>query len=228
MDADDLRRLELAYAAFRGELSRVRADERALLRAVERRLRGARDGWPRVPTLVLALLAFSGFAYADTMGSPPQVAEARLLPVATLATDTRVILEARARAEGAGMADSLAFGLAPDRANPSPEPKPLTFPDATSSPRAAPRASSSDLWRRVADGVQRGDTRTAQRALNALAESDDVETRSKAALGLASIALTRGDCERVRQLAGRVEAAHDAGHPLVRRARDLLVRCRAR
>ncbi|MCA9595646.1 MAG: hypothetical protein KC776_20165, partial [Myxococcales bacterium] len=95
------------------------------------------------------------------------------------------------------------------------------------SPTDVPTAASDDdsAWKQIGDALGAGKERRAAELLRGLAQSNDAQTRGKAALGLAQLAASRGDCAQARALAAGV--IHDAASPtLTRRAQALVSQCR--
>jgi hypothetical protein len=78
----------------------------------------------------------------------------------------------------------------------------------------------------VDEALARGDSALAATALERLGEqANDDDTRAKSQLGLAQLALARGDCARARHHARQVLSLGDAAVQHYRRARDVMARC---
>jgi hypothetical protein len=95
------------------------------------------------------------------------------------------------------------------------------LPSIRSTTPPAPRLS----WQDVDDALARGSEGDAEQALTELSQVGSTTDRSKALLGLAQLASSRGDCDRAGALLRRLEAL-DAGGELARRGRRLLLACR--
>jgi hypothetical protein len=104
-------------------------------------------------------------------------------------------------------------------------------PDSSAARAAAGRkrnAQGTDAasWREVDQALARGDERAARAALAGLdQQATDDDTRAKSRLGLAQLALARGDCEEARRFALSVLALAGADAKHRQRARDLAERC---
>jgi hypothetical protein len=221
VNADDTRRLGLAVAAFRAVRERDREHECLVVHRVERRLERGKPTRTRALSVIFALLGFAGLSYADTL-------PARETETATLGLAEAKTLGTKARGMFSTVTDVVvkrpALATLDGRELGEPLRGSAHVPHLPA--KTHPARSANDLWFEVAQSVQRGDTRAAERALGALEASRDPETHSKAILGRAALELASGNCERVRTLASSVERAHPPAHPLVRRARELGARCR--
>lgn len=93
-------------------------------------------------------------------------------------------------------------------------------------PNAAPNtaAQGATAWRDVSQAMSAGDEQRASSLLEALSKDGDAAARAKAKLGLAQLALSRGDCDAARRFASQVSAEQVSG-PLARRAAELARRC---
>ncbi|MBN1611976.1 MAG: hypothetical protein JW940_35420 [Polyangiaceae bacterium] len=81
-------------------------------------------------------------------------------------------------------------------------------------------------WHDVDQALARGDDRAARAALAGLdKQATDDDTRAKSRLGLAQLALSRGDCEEVRRVALSVLVLSGADAKYHQQARDLAARC---
>lgn len=97
-------------------------------------------------------------------------------------------------------------------------------------PVAAPsgaNANETSTWRRVREALAEGDAPGAEVALSELGASQDPDTRVKAELGLAQLALARGDCARASAIAQGI-LARSADGTMRARARDVIARCPTR
>jgi cytoskeletal protein RodZ len=113
----------------------------------------------------------------------------------------------------------------PPTAAPAPAAAPATAqPPAAAPAPAEPAAEPGSAWKQVGDALAQGDERRASKLLQDLTKDDDAETRAKAALGLAQLAASRGDCARARSLATAVIGSA-ASPALTRRARVLMREC---
>jgi hypothetical protein len=81
-------------------------------------------------------------------------------------------------------------------------------------------------WHEVDQALARGDDRAARTALAGLdKQASDDNTRAKSRLGLAQLALARGDCEEARRFALSVLILKGADSKHRQRAHDLAARC---
>lgn len=87
--------------------------------------------------------------------------------------------------------------------------------------------TTGSSWRQIDQALAAGDERGARRGLQRLAkdESQDPTTRAKARLGLAQLALSRGDCERAAAIAGGVARSEGIDEKVVKRAHDIVLKC---
>jgi hypothetical protein len=84
-------------------------------------------------------------------------------------------------------------------------------------------------WQDVNRALAAGDDAQAASALRELEQSSpDGATRAKARLGLAQLALGRGDCSMARRMARSVAATPNLDEKLVHRAHTVLLRCELR
>jgi hypothetical protein len=78
----------------------------------------------------------------------------------------------------------------------------------------------------VDEALAHGDERAAEAALSELeTRASDDDTRAKSRLGLAQLALSRGDCDGARRHALAVLALNGAEPKHRERARDIVARC---
>jgi hypothetical protein len=107
--------------------------------------------------------------------------------------------------------------------SPTPAAATATPPSAaTASPTATPTPTPHPSWADVSRALASGDTRSAEIALRDLAAAGDVSTRAKARLGLAQLALARGDKARAAALAHQMLATRGIEPPLAARAREIV------
>lgn len=95
------------------------------------------------------------------------------------------------------------------------------------SARGAPERTGSAAWAVVAESMAAKDYARAEGALRELASSDVSDTRNNARLGLAQLALGRGDCAEARRLAERVLEGTPSPQAR-RRGEQILARCSLR
>jgi hypothetical protein len=97
--------------------------------------------------------------------------------------------------------------------------------DRSTQPAEQQTAGSS--WREIDRALAAGDERGARRELQKMAkdESKDATTRANARLGLAQLALSRGDCERATAIAGGVARSEGIDEKVVKRAHDIVLKC---
>lgn len=95
------------------------------------------------------------------------------------------------------------------------------------SARGAPERTGSATWAAVAESMAAKDYARAEVALRELASSDVSDTRNNARLGLAQLALGRGDCAEARRLAERVLEGTPSPQAR-RRSQQILARCSLR
>jgi hypothetical protein len=95
------------------------------------------------------------------------------------------------------------------------------------STEATRQRTTGGSWREIDRALAAGDERAARRNLQKLAkdESQDATTRAKARLGLAQLALSRGDCERASAIAGGVARSEGIDEKVVKRAHDIVLKC---
>jgi len=235
MKRDDQARLGIAYEAWRAAAptdGQVEAGARrvaaALARApVRRRSR-------LVPVMVGATALCAALAYAATG------------PLGTL---WRGEQPARNAAGSANKPERVVtLPSPPPRTAPAPPRVEAQQDDAVGAPQAGARLTPGDSespayragavqkrnakmadvasWHEVDQALARGDDRAAQAALAGLdKQATDDDTRAKSRLGLAQLALARGDCEEARSVALSVLALSSADAKYHRRARDLAARC---
>jgi hypothetical protein len=87
------------------------------------------------------------------------------------------------------------------------------------------RAPSSS-WRQIDEALAANDEATARRLLKQLAaNSEDATTQAKARLGLAQMALARGDCKRATALARGIARSSGIDEKIVKRAHDVVLKC---
>ena len=99
-------------------------------------------------------------------------------------------------------------------------------PEAGRAGRAVPEPTTAS-WNAVAQAMSAADYQKAQHVLEQMTRGSDAATRENARLGLAQLAMRRGDCEAVRRLSQEVMQAGDATATARRRARELWERCSA-
>jgi hypothetical protein len=80
------------------------------------------------------------------------------------------------------------------------------------------------LWQDVDEALAQGRQHAAQQALAELARRGSQADRSKALLGLAQLAKSRGDCARARELVSELEVLA-GGSTLARRGRRVVSDC---
>ncbi len=95
------------------------------------------------------------------------------------------------------------------------------------SARPARDRTSSAAWAVVAESMAADDHARAEGALRELARSESSDTRNNARLGLAQLALGRGDCAEARRLAQRVLQGTPSAYAR-RRGEEVLARCAQR
>jgi hypothetical protein len=117
-------------------------------------------------------------------------------------------------------------------AQPAPPPKPVRARQrarkaSDQSAEQAERQTTGGSWREIDRALAAGDEREARRGLQRMAkdESQDATTRAKARLGLAQLALSRGDCERAAAIAGGVARSEGIDEKVVKRAHDIVLKC---
>lgn len=126
--------------------------------------------------------------------------------------------------------EALSPGLEPALEAPSVAPPRPTRAARGTPPLAAPsgaNANETSTWRRVREALAEGDAPGAEVALSELGASQDPDTRVKAELGLAQLALARGDCARASAIAQGI-LARSADGTMRARARDVIARCPSR
>jgi len=97
---------------------------------------------------------------------------------------------------------------------------------ARSATSAEPAANS---WREVGAALEAEDESRARTLLRDLAtDAPDASTRAKAQLGLAQLAVSRGECNRASAIALRVARTPGVDEKLVDRAHNLVMRCERR
>ncbi len=208
------------------------AAQRVLARMNQRRTPRFR----RMHLAALAVLFVGGLAYAASrLGAPepassepptPSTAPAMAIADTAATADTRTTPSATPTASAAPVAPRVAQSPAaavrrvPVRNAASPK---IERADAARVSQV-PEPPKSD-WREVESAMNVQDYARAERALESLAGASDDRTRENASLGLAQLAVGRGDCEGALKLLARVEreAKFDSTR---RRARDLARRCR--
>ena len=101
------------------------------------------------------------------------------------------------------------------------------LPSPTPAYSGPPRngVANRSSWERVDQALANGDTAEARRVLRALAHDDDVVTSAKARLGLAQLAVRRGDCARARALVSDLALAPGVPSKLITRGRRLVLGC---
>lgn len=103
---------------------------------------------------------------------------------------------------------------------------PSRAPGSAPNPSSRPEATTESSWRRIDEALARGDHRSAVAALERLGlQTKDADTRAKARLGLAQLALARGDCAEARRFALEVLAIAGADAKHHRRADAVVARC---
>jgi hypothetical protein len=135
--------------------------------------------------------------------------------------DNRTTTEppARNRIKSGAQAPEIAAVSAAQQADPGKK-RSASLQGAATKQQTAPEPPS---WREVDDALARGDDAHAQKMLERLA--DNPRTSAKARLGLAQLALGRGDCETARNWALAVTRDRSQDESSVRRAHDILIRC---
>ncbi len=86
------------------------------------------------------------------------------------------------------------------------------------------KTDTETRWRAVREALAEGDSGSAQRALAELADQKDPDTRIKAELGLAQLALARGDCKRATAISAAI-LAKDASKAMRKRAVNIAMQC---
>jgi len=90
----------------------------------------------------------------------------------------------------------------------------------------ASKSATRPSWSEVGEALERGDDDGARRALRELARrGDEPNTRAKAQLGLAQLAIAQGDCRKARAIAQSVARTPGLAEKVVARAHDLMLRC---
>ncbi len=90
--------------------------------------------------------------------------------------------------------------------------------------RANSKLDTETRWRAVREALADGDSGSAQRALAELADQKDPNTRIKAELGLAQLAVARGDCKRATAISAAI-LAKDASKAMRKRAVNIAMQC---
>jgi hypothetical protein len=199
---DDIRLLETARATW----LRAQPSDRDLQKATTRILlsmRKARRPARALPALAatIALLATLAYAASSRWLSPTPPSSPVHVPVPSI----------------------------PPAPAPDPDPAPTTT-TPTASANAPPPATPTPLlstphasWADVSRALASGDTRAADIALRDLAARGDPSTRAKAKLGIAQLALARGDKARAAALAHQVLSTRGIEPPLAARAREIVL-----
>jgi hypothetical protein len=100
---------------------------------------------------------------------------------------------------------------------------------AAGKPAKASADAAANSWREVGQALEAEDESRAHALLKDLATaSADASTRAKAQLGLAQLAVSRGECERASEIALGVARSPGVDEKLVKRAHNLLLRCERR
>jgi hypothetical protein len=240
-----------AWLAWNADDEHVEAGVQRVARRLRMKTRSSASR--RALTLVpVAIGLFAAMAYAQTGGfeHPPAFA-ARWF--GGLETSHRLYegVYPSELAQTVSRLDQAALGLAPVPVPPGTKPLdpselPTAAPELEASPapraklgstersRRAARARATgsgepkagSAWRQIDEALAANDEATARRLLQGLAGgSEDATTQAKARLGLAQLALSRGDCQRATKIAERVARSAGIEEKLVRRAHDIVLRC---
>ncbi len=95
---------------------------------------------------------------------------------------------------------------------------------ATRARAEAIAADPAPAWKKVREALAIGSARDAEQALSELTTHAEPETQLKAQLGLAQLALSRGDCKRASAISAQILSKQGAG-PIQKRALDIAARC---
>lgn len=228
MTGDDQARLDLAYRAWKAAAlpdQQVEAGARRVADALTRKAPRRRSR--KVISIGAGAVALSAaLAYAasgplasrftrDKAAPDPRAAPQTLDRVGTLPTPppktlSRVVQDSEA---------------AHARVLPVPAPEPSAA-RPTMEQKGRSRSVAESSWRRVDEALARGDHSGARVALEQLeTRAKDEDTRAKSRLGLAQLALARGDCDEARRFARAVLALSGADAKHHQRARDVAARC---
>lgn len=216
--SDFERRLELAREAFRADAPGDAEVAHAAARIGARmRSQPAARGRFVAPAIAAAALVAT-VAYAAARGgwrSPPR-ATAVTVPA------NPVVAPTASAPAPVPMAAPEAHGAPEEPAPPAALASPHRSSANGSTPkRAAPRPVG---WSDVNAALAAHDDARARTALDALASSSDANVRAKARLGMAQLALARGDADAARSIATEVADGAGIDPKLVARARDLAAR----
>jgi uncharacterized protein HemY len=86
--------------------------------------------------------------------------------------------------------------------------------------------AEASSWHTVRQALGDGDHKQAERELTKLSETNDRATRAKAQLGLAQLAVSRGDCRSARAIALQVARTPALDDKLIERAHNVIIRCK--
>ncbi len=216
-------------------------DVDAAVRRLRRRLRRRRSRPRRAVSVAVAIAvgcisavawAAASSWFAPSAPHPPLPPAAPALRAAAAAALTRIDSDSSEQREKA----KAPAATAPAPAQPATRPQsPAAPPPAVQTaeppvaqtaerPQAPQTAEPASAWKQVGDALAAGDERRAAQLLDGLSKHGDAETRGKAALGLAQLAASRGDCARARALAAAVIGG-GASPALTRRAKTLMREC---
>ena len=207
------------------------ADTEGAVRRIRPRLRSSRRrslSRQAGKLTVIFIVLGAGLAFASGGGSRFAMIDGA--PVPPLGDTVRVGQGAAARAltQVEPEAASQSSEAAPPRQEPaagkanrrSRAPQGLVNPKAQSDVRS----DTETRWRAVRKALADGDSGSAQRALADLADQKDPETRIKAELGLAQLAVARGDCKRATAISAAI-LAKDASKAMRKRAVNIAMQC---
>ncbi len=227
-------RLELARKTHQARAPSEFEVRSGALRVLARMNRPVRRRFKRGPVVVLALLFLGSAAYAASLLSTTSEPRVELAPTSAGAMPTGTGPSTRAtpvpnrEVQRESETQSATNASRPQRTQGQGDEVPARHRLAESSRRPLPsreteRHGGTALgWSAVAQAMAANDYPRAERELQRLARSSDATTRVNAKLGLAQLALGRGDCKRALTLAKPIAAG---GAGAGRRARRIVERC---
>ena len=234
MKRDDQARLDIAYQAWKAAApteEQVEAGARRVAAALGRA--PARRRARLVPMAVgaTALCAALAYAAAGPLGTLWRGEQPAPSPAAEAKKPERVVTlpSPPPKTPPTPLAepphdDTAGVSRAGDRLAPRGPASPVSRAGAVQGRHAKGAGAAS--WHEVDQALARGDDRAARTALAGLdQQATDDDTRAKSRIGLAQLALARGDCQEARRFALSALTLAGADPKYHQRARDLAERC---
>jgi len=243
MTPEESRRLAIAQRIWHEAQPSEDDVERAVRRMQFRSARPARRARLRVgPAFALAVALIAVLAYAAP-GPRAQITDGARRALARFGYGAQPVEPPVTEHQGSSSGAALSVPASPTGGEKSRAAEAPTEPTAPADKVEAPAAKAPDrvalgsvdakqrgaTWQDVNRALAAGNDQSAATSLRELERTAvDRATRAKARLGLAQLAVGRGDCQTARRLARSVATTPNLDEKIVQRAHTVMLRCELR